>query len=358
MVIFGSLLPLQACWLVVVAAGAACLRYQLPTHPRVAASVIAVIVSTFIDTMTSEPPIGGDFWSHVFPGIFLLIGGRMVSTSDGRQRLPRVAAVAFGSAAMLAIVVHTRNMLASHPGFRGMPLLHLIHYFIFATILCLVVAAGLTHGSRRGSYGGGAIVGPMAFVALGIILTVHLHDPRPVPRRFHIGLGYALTFTGGMQMAHTVAHAQLGGRLPLTCFLRQLHCFAWIFTGAWLLTMALILYTRDAHGSYLLGTEEIAAAPEAKAGELVWSLFALSMLLPAGVVALLDGRAMAEMAELENGAQPVLSVYLGEAWGDGADKSSTSCHQSCARTGGSRVVHLPTEELENLREGAAGDDDC
>ena len=141
----------------------------------------------------------------------------------------------------------------------------------------------------------------------------------PVPMRMHKNLGYTLVLIGVVQLCCIVAHEQVGWGAPCCHAMRQAHAFSWWLSATWLMVMALCLYTKDGETQTdligVLGQEaSLASISPQKADEIVWSLFALTILITVVIVSLVAQRVdAAHEGEAASGEPPPRAGPVGAA---------------------------------------------
>lgn len=326
--LLGGVLPLVFVWPIILLLTFLILRYPLSTRPLQLAATLVTMALVAADGAVPAPwqraqTLDKDLWGHVFFAQLLYGGGREVIEGDGYLKLPLFTA-AFGSFAMLvAIGVHTVNMMhyfIEPP--HHLPFFHLIHYIIFGAIFCIFVMAGLAHRNANGRprrATSNRLSVPATLIALGVLFVFHLHELLPVPMRMHKNLGYTLVLIGVVQLCCIVAHEQVGWGAPCCHAMRQAHAFSWWLSATWLMVMALCLYTKDGETQTdligVLGQEaSLASISPQKADEIVWSLFALTILITVVIVSLVAQRVdAAHEGEAASGEPPPRAGPVGAA---------------------------------------------
>ncbi|KAJ1622013.1 hypothetical protein T492DRAFT_913780 [Pavlovales sp. CCMP2436] len=248
-------------------------------------AVSAVCLACTASHQTSWMAVPTEFWGHVvIAQVILTAGACVLRTGEPITLEPWQAVVPIAIFGSLIVGEYVTV---------GFGRLHYVAHGV-SYICCLMVAisAALSKLLQRWfpfdeellsrARTARIVLDSVCLFSVGIVLTNHRHDVRPVPKLFHEMQAY-MVMTLGVVAGFVAAAASTGGSAGPG--LRLLHCFCWVANGIFLLAMTALMYVWPGRDGFHYRWYSTADPSEAISIYLALSCFFSALLVAAGELA-------------------------------------------------------------------------
>lgn len=221
---------------------------------RVLSVVFFVFVSLalvgYIQFFVWDDRADGLFTGHWMYMMLILRAGTEVLRGDGYPL--QVHPLLGGGAAVTLAVIMYHETVVTH--------LHMFHNYVHMTIYSCGVAlacSAISEQTAARCIGESAATSvrsvrkffdPCCFVAMGLLLISHAHDPAPLSIALHSTFGYLLLVLAAACFLCALCHDVLPFSSPACEAMRSFHALGWILTGGITFTMCIVQYLTPSGG--------------------------------------------------------------------------------------------------------------